>query len=130
MLAQDQLLISRIVFGAGCALGTIVFPSALWNIAAFPLESSAVHAIIEIVAAASMFAACLLAFWHRRIASYWLLIAACLELFSIVHSKPHELIDFVRGIGFIDLVIAVFGIISDYSGWKPLKSTSAVSGNE
>jgi hypothetical protein len=126
MSEESRLLAGRIIFGVGCAFGAVVFPSALWNIFVFPLESDHIRMVAAVIATASLFSACLLAFWHRRLASYWLLLAACFELYAIVHLGPNELLNFIKGVGFIDLLIAMFGLFSDYSGWEPLKGRQTV----
>jgi hypothetical protein len=114
----DQILWSRIVFGSCAAMGTLPFFG--WPFALFAVSSNepVIRTISFILACLTIFPACILAFWHRVLASIWLVIVAllfaCLDRFA--QGPPRSDWYFVALLFFP----GIFGMVSSALHWPPL----------
>jgi hypothetical protein len=110
----DQILWNRIVFGGCAALGTLPFFG-------WPLVLSAsdpnLQAIVSILTCVTVFPACVLAFWHRIIASIWLVTIAILSVLTNTETKIYHGDRYMLG---LLMVPGLFGLISSALGWPPL----------
>ncbi|MGF7178957.1 hypothetical protein HDF11_000437 [Tunturiibacter psychrotolerans] len=110
----DQILWSRIIFGGCAALGTLPFFG-------WPLVLSASHlnlqTIVSILTCVTVFPACVLAFWHKIIASTWLITIAILLVLTNTETRIYHGDRYMLG---LLAVPGLFGLISSALHWPPL----------
>lgn len=121
----------RVVFAIG--LGTGMFPMAVPPLALSNLgeHTAMLELVALIVFSVSVLPASVLAFWHRRTASAWLLLAGVMTA-ALVLTEQHVL--GARGTApdygsdylfVIPLALGLFGIFTEWKGWPPLLERKA-----
>lgn len=127
----------RVAFALGMGAG--MFPLAVPPLA---LSNLGRHtALLELVAlvvfSVTVLPASVTAFWHRRLASAWLLAVGVLIL-ALVLAEQHTL-SVTRGIApdygsdylfVFPLVLAIFGIFTSWKGWPPLLEPAGANSSQ
>ena len=121
----------RVVFAIG--LGAGMFPMAVPPLALSNLgeHTAMLEMLALIVFSVSVLPASVLAFWHRRTASAWLLLAGVMTA-ALVLTEQHVLgahgtaPDYGSDYLFvIPLALGLFGIFTEWKGWPPLLERKA-----
>ncbi|HTV82065.1 MAG TPA: hypothetical protein VME18_05400 [Acidobacteriaceae bacterium] len=121
----------RVVFALGMLAG--MFPMAVPPLAISNLgeRTAMLEVLALIVFSVSVLPASILAFWHRRGATAWLLLSGVAAA-ALVLSEQHVL--GARGIApdygsdylfILPLALGAFGIFTEWKGWPPLLERSA-----
>jgi hypothetical protein len=116
----------RVVFVLGMLVG--MFPMAVPPLAISSLggHTARLEVLALIVFSVSVLPASILAFWHRREALAWLLLAGVAAA-ALVLTEQHALA--ARGIApdygsdylfVLPLALGIFGIVTEWGGWPPL----------
>ncbi len=121
----------RVVFALGMGVGMLPFAAPPGAISTLGEHEAMLEVAALIAFSVTVLPASVLAFWHRRAASLWLLLVG-LATAALVIAEQHALAA-GRGIApdlYSDylfagpLGLALFGIITEWKGWPPLLDRS------
>jgi len=121
----------RVVFALGMGIGMLPFAAPPGAISTLGQHDAMLEVVALIAFCITVLPASVLAFWHRRAASLWLLLVG-LAAAALVIAEQHSLAS-ARGIApdyysdylFVGpLGLALFGIITEWKGWPPLLDRS------
>jgi hypothetical protein len=121
----------RVVFALGMGVGMLPFAVPPGAISTLGQHDAALEVVALIVFSVTVLPASVVAFWHRRTASLWLLLAGVATAVLVI-AEQHALAatrgiapDFFSDYLFVGpLGLGLFGIVSEWKGWPPLLDRS------
>lgn len=121
----------RVVFAVGMGVGMLPFAAPPGAISTLGEHDAMLEVLALIAFSVTVLPASVLAFWHRRAASLWLLLVGVATA-ALVITEQHSLAamrgitpDYYSDYLFVGpLGLALFGIITEWKGWPPLLDRS------
>lgn len=125
----------RVVFTAGMVAGLLPFAIPPIAISSLGQQTARLEVVALVAFSVTVLPASIVAFWHRRLASLWLLLAGLLaaaallaeqHAFSVARTMtPDYASDYLFA---VPLLLAIFGIFTEWKGWPPLLDPSGRHG--
>ena len=117
----------RVVFAVGMGIGMLPLAAPPGAISTLGQHDAMLEVLALIAFCITVLPASVLAFWHRRAASVWLLLVG-MATAALVIAQQHSLAatrgitpDYYSDYLFLGpLTLALFGIFTEWKGWPPL----------